>query len=121
MQRTAAPPLLHGRGSPAKAQLFKRVSPEPPLPLMQTVSPPFPDRGEKMTIDDDHMYHGAGLIQIAEHPQFTAINSLKHDGAVVANAFKVNDEIAIYLKYATKPTKAFKEYQFTFTNNHLAQ
>ncbi len=37
MQRTAAPPLLHGRGSPKIAQAFKRVSPEPPLPLMQTV------------------------------------------------------------------------------------
>jgi len=30
-----------------------------------------------MNIDDNHMYHGAALIQIAEHPQFTAINSLK--------------------------------------------
>ncbi len=33
-----------------------------------------------MTIHDDHMYHGAALIQIAEHPQFTAINSLKLGG-----------------------------------------
>ena len=29
-----------------------------------------------MKIRDDHMFHGAALIQIAEHPRFTAINSL---------------------------------------------
>ena len=38
MQRTAATPLLGGRGLPEKAQSFRRVSPVPPLPLSQSVS-----------------------------------------------------------------------------------
>jgi hypothetical protein len=29
-----------------------------------------------MKIADDHLYHGAALLQIAEHAQFTAINRL---------------------------------------------
>jgi len=74
-----------------------------------------------MHIHDDHMYHGAALIQVAEHPQFTAINSLKNKGAVVPVAYKVNDEIALYLKYASKPTASFKEYTFTFHKDHLRE
>jgi len=31
-------------------------------------------------IDDDHMFHGAALTQIAEHPAFTAINSFEDNG-----------------------------------------
>jgi len=38
LQRTAALPLLCGRGLPKIAQAFKRVLAEPPLPLSQTVS-----------------------------------------------------------------------------------
>lgn len=72
-----------------------------------------------MQIHDDHMYHGAALIQVAEHPQFTAINSLKVNGVVVPVAYKINDETALYLKYATKPTAAYQEYVFTFTSEHL--
>lgn len=65
------------------------------------------------------MYHGAALIQIAEHEQFTAINALKSGGTVFKVAYKINDDIAIYLKYATKPTVPFGEYPFTFTKHHL--
>ena len=72
-----------------------------------------------MNIHDDHMYHGAALIQIAEHEQFTAINSLKVGGEVVRVAYEVNNDIAVYLKYATTPTKGFSEYPFTFTKHHL--
>jgi hypothetical protein len=72
-----------------------------------------------MNIHDDHLYHGAALIQIAENEQFTAINSLKLNGNVVQVAYRINSDIAVYLKYATKPTKAFEEYQFTFTKDHL--
>jgi hypothetical protein len=74
-----------------------------------------------MHIHDDHMYHGAALIQVAEHPQFTAINSLKNKGKVVPVGYKVNDEIALYLKYASKPTPSFKEYAFTFHEDHLRE
>lgn len=33
-----------------------------------------------MKIHDDHLYHGAALTQIAEHPLFIAINALKVGG-----------------------------------------
>ncbi|MGJ5074584.1 hypothetical protein [Bradyrhizobium oligotrophicum] len=74
-----------------------------------------------MKIDDDHLYHGAALIQIAEHPQFTAINSFKGTLAHYENAYRINDDIAIYLKYASKPKKPHDEYVFTFTKAHLDQ
>jgi hypothetical protein len=74
-----------------------------------------------MKIHDDHMYHGAALIQIAEHPQFTAINSLKMNGANYANAYRINDDISVYLKYGNNPNKSFREYQFTFSQAHLAE
>lgn len=73
-----------------------------------------------MKIHDDHLYHGAALIQIAEHPQFTAINSMKLKRNIVRTAYKINDDIGIYLKYARRPTKAFKEYPFTFNTEHLS-
>ncbi len=72
-----------------------------------------------MHIDDDHLYHGSALIQIAEHRQFTAINSLKVNGKVVRAAYKINDHIAVYLKYAAKPHGPYKEYVFTFLTDHL--
>ena len=37
-----------------------------------------------MKIDDDHMYHGAVLLQIAEHPRFTAINTIELSGQNLA-------------------------------------
>ena len=74
-----------------------------------------------MKIDDDHMYHGAALIQIAEHPQFTAINSLKGKLAHYENAYRINSDIAVYLKYASKPNKAHHEYVFTFNKANLAE
>ena len=75
-----------------------------------------------MRIYDDHMYHGSALIQIAEHPQFTAINSLKNHGGTVRTACRVNDEIAVYLKYASKPTRSHHpEYPFTFKDTQLQE
>jgi hypothetical protein len=46
-----------------------------------------------MKINDDHMYRGAALTQIAEHPRFTAINAFKFS----RSAFKANDGIGIYI------------------------
>ncbi|HUX27663.1 MAG TPA: hypothetical protein VMV39_02700, partial [Terracidiphilus sp.] len=75
-----------------------------------------------MHINDDHMYHGAALIQLAEHEQFTAINALKIKGKVVPVAYRINDDIAVYLKYATKPTaNKLKEYPFTFAQKQLEE
>ena len=72
-----------------------------------------------MTIDDEHMFHGAALIQIAEDPQFTAINSFKLPSGVSRSAYRINDDIGVYLKYANKPTPAYQEYGFTFQQQHL--
>ena len=72
-----------------------------------------------MKIRDEHLYHGAALTQIAEHPQFTAINGVRTNGALHRSAFRVNDSIGIYLKYASKPTPTHKAYVFTFTQEHI--
>ena len=75
-----------------------------------------------MKIDDDHMYHGAVLLQIAEHPRFTAINTIELSGQKSRSAYRINDRIGIFLKYASKPSaKNFREYAFTFTNDHLRE
>ena len=74
-----------------------------------------------MKIQDEHLYHGAALAQIAEHPQFTAINVLKVSGRNSKSAYKVNDSIAVFLKYASKPLGAYKEYNFTFNASHLSE
>jgi hypothetical protein len=71
-------------------------------------------------IHDDHLYHGAALIQIAEHKQFTAINSLKIGRDVSRVAYCVNNGIAVYLKYATKPQGKFSEYNFSFKKDHIS-
>ncbi len=74
-----------------------------------------------MKIRDEHLYHGAVLNQIAEHKQFTAINALKVKGKTSHSAFKVNDDIVVYLKYASKPSGKYKEYVFTFMDQHLVE
>ncbi len=72
-----------------------------------------------MKIHDDHMYHGAALIQIAEDGNFTAINSQRVRGQIVRAAYKVNDHISVYFKHAVKPTPKFKEFVFTFTSENI--
>ncbi len=72
-----------------------------------------------MRIHDDHMYHGAALIQIAEHPQFTAINALTVRKQTVPSAYKINDHVAVYLKYAVEEREPYGEYVFTFTSEQL--
>ena len=66
-----------------------------------------------MKINNDHMYHGAALTQIAEHPQFTAINSVHLGERLSRCAFRINDNIGVYLKYATSPGP-FNDYVFSF-------
>lgn len=72
-----------------------------------------------MKIDNDHMYHGAALIQIAEHPKFTSINSLKVKKQIIENGYVINDGIAVLLKYASKPTGRYREYRFGFTQDNI--
>jgi hypothetical protein len=70
-------------------------------------------------LHDDHLYHGAALIQIAEHEKFTAINELKIGRDKYTNAYRINDDVAVYLKYATAPNKSHSEYVFTFHTEHI--
>lgn len=72
-----------------------------------------------MKLDDDHLYHGGALIQIAEHDKFTAINSLKVGNDRYTNAYRINDDVAVYFKYSSKPKKPHDEYVFTFKSEHL--
>ena len=58
-----------------------------------------------MKIDDDHLYYGAAVIQIAEHPSFTAINEYARNGKAIRCAYWVNNDIGVYLKYRTKPSR----------------
>jgi len=74
-----------------------------------------------MKIHDDHMYHGAALTQIAEHPQFTAINGFLVNGSLSRSSFRINNDVGVYLKYAAKPFGRYKEYRFTFTSDNLEE
>ena len=74
-----------------------------------------------MHIADDHFNHGAALIQIAEHKKFTAINSIRINRKTLRNTYKINNNIAVYLKYATKPKGIYDEYKFTFFQDHLKE
>jgi hypothetical protein len=65
------------------------------------------------------MFHGAALIQVAEHPMFTAINAVKTIDIDIENAYVVNDRIGLYLKYATKPYTSYEEFKFTFTDDNI--
>lgn len=71
-----------------------------------------------MKIRTQHMTLGAALMQIAEHDRFTAINPLYNRGQKVTNAFLINDNTCIFLKYGSEP-KPTGEYQFTFTADQL--
>jgi hypothetical protein len=72
-----------------------------------------------MHINDAHMFHGAALTQIAEHPAFTAINAFGEHGDESRCAFRINANIGILIKYSSAPNRSFKEYVFTFTKAHL--
>ena len=74
-----------------------------------------------MKVDDNHMYHGAALLQIAEHPRFTAINTIEISGQKSRSAYRINDNIGIFLKYASMPSRNLGEYAFTFTAVHLRE
>ena len=72
------------------------------------------------TILDRQKYHGAALIQVAEHEEFTSINRIPLPGTRAHSAFSVNEEIGIFLKYATAPSNTERaEYKFGFTKENL--
>ncbi|WP_035241571.1 hypothetical protein [Desulfobacter vibrioformis] len=69
-----------------------------------------------MRINDDHMYHGAALTQIAEHELFTSINAVRFSDRISRSAFRINETIGIYLKYASKPSGL--DYTITFSSEN---
>lgn len=71
-----------------------------------------------MKIRTEHQNLGAALMQIAEDDNFTAINPLKLKGDKINNAFLINADTCIFLKYGQEP-KPTREYQFTYTREHL--
>lgn len=62
-----------------------------------------------MKINDDHMYHGAALTQIVEHPTFKSVNAIWLNGKKSNSAFRINDTTGIYIKYAGLPHGSIKE------------
>ena len=74
-----------------------------------------------MKINDDHLYHGAALIQIAEHSSFTAINSLRTaSGSLHRTAYTINNDTGVFLKYAMSPNKS-GVYVFNFQRHFLRE
>src|SRR5690606_34556492 len=71
-----------------------------------------------MKIRTEHQTLGAALMQIAENENFTAINPLKLKGEKINNAFLINTDTCVFLKYGQEP-KQTGEYQFTYTSEHL--
>ncbi|MOA06270.1 hypothetical protein D3C78_1259010 [compost metagenome] len=71
-----------------------------------------------MKIRTEHFNLGSALIQIAADDSFTAINPLRLQGKKINNAFLINTDTCVFLKYGQEP-KQTGEYQFTFTTDHL--
>jgi len=72
-------------------------------------------------IEDQHLYHGAALTQIAENDEFTAINPLDLLGKRLSSAFRINDNIGVYLKYNAVKPKPNGEFPFTFSQDSLKE
>jgi len=71
-------------------------------------------------IDDNHLYHGAALTQIAEHKTFTAINPLEAKGERCGCAFRINSSIGVYIKHdAAGPKGKYKEFTFNFSAEQI--
>jgi hypothetical protein len=74
-----------------------------------------------MRINDDHLYHGAALTQIAEYPTFKAINAFEpKKGEKSRSAFTVNHDTGVYLKYGTSPN-GIGEYVFMFNKANIEE
>lgn len=69
-----------------------------------------------MKINDDHMFHGAALTQIAEHELFTSINAVRVSKKLSRSSFRINESIGIFVKYAGNPNG--EDYNFTFTKEN---
>jgi hypothetical protein len=70
-----------------------------------------------MKIRTEHQNLGAALMHIAEDDNFTAINPLKLKGQKVNNAFLINTDTCLFLKYSQAPKGSAQEYKFTFSSD----
>ncbi len=60
-------------------------------------------------------------MQIAEDEEFTAISRLDVLGKQSSAAFRINDNIGVYLKYNSVKPKPNGEFPFTFRQEHLKE
>lgn len=75
--------------------------------------------GSYMKIRTEHQNLGAALMHIAENDNFTAINPLRLRGQKVNNAFLINTDTCLFLKYSQAPKGSAQEYKFTFSSDVL--
>ena len=72
-----------------------------------------------MTIDDNDLYYGAALKQIADHRLFKSINAERQVGEKSRCAYRINTDIGVYIRAATKPVNG--EYVFNFKATNIEE
>jgi len=72
-----------------------------------------------MTIDDHDLYYGAALKQIADHKLFKSINAEWEADGKSRCAYRINTDIGVYIRAATKPVNG--EYVFNFKKSNLEE
>ncbi len=65
-----------------------------------------------MKIQEKHLFHGAALAQIVEHPSFKALNKADHR----YGHYQINHDRRVVMKHTTKDEAPW---QFTFTFDDL--
>ena len=65
-----------------------------------------------MAIDDHDLYYGTALKQIADHKLFKSINAEWQANKKSRCAYRINMDIGVYIRAATKPVNG--EYVFNF-------
>jgi hypothetical protein len=72
-----------------------------------------------VTIDDNDLYYGAALKQIADHKLFKSINAVWEPGGKSRCVYRINTDIGVYIRAATKPANG--EFVFNFTPENIGQ
>jgi hypothetical protein len=72
-----------------------------------------------MMIDNNDLYYGAALKQIADHKLFKSINAEWQGGEKSRCAYRINTDIGIYVRAATKPVCG--EYVFNFKKTNFEE
>ena len=72
-----------------------------------------------MTIDNHDLYYGAALKQIADHRLFKSINAEWQGTEKSRCAYRINTDIGVYIRAATKPVSG--EYVFNFKSENIEE